>query len=149
MVHPMDIDWEELERAFVFASSESRAFLLLKNAELIWLSDDMDSKTRAEIADRLEGEECCEIDAPSSREVWSWMAAFVETVPSERLRELLEVALNGKGAFSRFKAVLHGEPAIEQQWFHYETEQLRSAIERWVARLSVDVKKPTTLGDRD
>lgn len=103
----------------------------------------MDSKERAEIAERLEGEKCCEIDAPSSREVWIWMAAFVETIPSARLRELLEVALNGSGAFRRFKDVLRGEPAIEQQWFHYETAQMRSAIESWVAGLDVEVKNPS------
>src|ERR1700712_3221061 len=127
----MHIDWNELEGAFVSANAENRACLLLETGELVWLSEDMDSKEREEIADRLDGEKCCEIDAPSSREVWSWMAAFVETVPSERLRELLAVALNGRGAFRRFKDVLGGEPATEQQWFHYETAQIRSAIERW------------------
>ena len=94
MVHPMHIDWEELEGAVVSASSQSRAFLLLDSGELVWLSDDMDSKEHAEIADRLDGEEWFEVDAPSSREVWNWMAAFVEMVHSEHLRELLEVALN-------------------------------------------------------
>lgn len=142
MVHPMHIDWEKLEGAFVSASAENRAFLLPESGELVWLSEDMHSKERAEIADRLDGEKWCEIDAPNSREVWNWMAAFAETVPSARLRELLEVALNGRGAFRRFKDVLRGEPAIEQQWFHYETEQMRSAIERWVAELGVEVENP-------
>ena len=80
MVHPMHIDWQSLEGAFISASSQIHAFLLPESGELVWLTDDMVSKERAEIAERLEAEACYEIDAPSSREVWNWMAEFAETV---------------------------------------------------------------------
>src|SRR5262245_47069654 len=43
------------------------------------------------------------IPRSDSREGYQDMEAFIETVGNERLRENLEIAIRGKGAFRRFK----------------------------------------------
>jgi len=46
------------------------------------------------------------IEPVGSCEEYDWMAQFARTIDDLRLRELLEVALDGRGAFGRFKDVL-------------------------------------------
>ena len=46
------------------------------------------------------------VDPASSREQYRWMERFVTSVTDEPLRERLLVAIDGKGAFRRFKDVL-------------------------------------------
>jgi len=38
---------------------------------------------------------------------------------------MLEVALNGRGVFRRFKDVLSGSPAEHERWFAFHDERLR------------------------
>lgn len=45
------------------------------------------------------------------------MVEFTETVSDLRLREKLAVALDGRGAFGRFKRVLGDYPEERERWF--------------------------------
>jgi hypothetical protein len=44
---------------------------------------------------------------------------------NDRLRELINVALNGKGAFRRFKDVLYSFPEEQEKWYEFEHEWLK------------------------
>ena len=46
------------------------------------------------------------IPQEGSREAYQDMVSFIETVEDGRLQDLLEVAIQGRGAFSRFKDIL-------------------------------------------
>lgn len=86
--------------------------------------------------DRNTGEVICDLDRELDREdpryiriypLPSWMEfdlmrAFAEAVSDTRLRDRLEVALDGRGAFRRFKNVLYDYPDIEEQWFNQRDE---------------------------
>jgi len=50
------------------------------------------------------------IPKDDSYQSYADMQDFIATVEDEHLAELLEVAINGKGAFRRFKDVLLGYP---------------------------------------
>lgn len=56
------------------------------------------------------------------------------------LRELLDVALRGKGAFRRFKDVLLNYPAERERWFEFESQRQRETIEAWAREQGVDIK---------
>lgn len=81
--------------------------------------------------DDLELGRYVEIPQDESRDGYEDMAEFAETVANAHLRELLAVALRGKGSFRRFKDVLLDYPAERERWFAFRDERLRGRIEEW------------------
>ncbi len=70
------------------------------------------------------------VEPISSRESYQDMEDFVARVPDPRARELLERAIDGRGAFRRFKDTLPEFPAIRDQWFKFHDARMtRRAIE--------------------
>ena len=58
------------------------------------------------------------------------MEDFIATVEDEHLAELLEVAIDGKGAFRRFKDVLAHYPEERERWFRFkDTRMEQRALE--------------------
>jgi len=66
------------------------------------------------------------------------MVEFIADVEDEHLRELLDVAVRGKGAFRRFKDVLYDYPEARQRWFQFKDEQMRWRVERWLAAQDIE-----------
>src|SRR5215475_7565208 len=73
-----------------------------------------------------------EIPKQESRDGYEDMEDFAETVTNPHLRDLLAVALRGKGAFRRFKDVLLGYPAERERWFSYRADLLHWHIRQWL-----------------
>ena len=73
------------------------------------------------------------------------MADFVATVRNARLRDLLEVALAGRGAFRRFKDVLLDYPAEREAWFAFRDGHVRAAARDWLEEKGIN---PTTAPPR-
>jgi len=102
------IDLDELCSAMEDSSYEHEYYLDLKTGEILFISDYMDD----EESDRLRNDIDQEFDRyeriprVESHEGYEDMEDFIATVEDEHLAELLEVAINGKGAFRRFKDVL-------------------------------------------
>ena len=65
-----------------------------------------------------------EIPALTSREGYDLMASFAETVQEEDVREMLDTALHGAGAFRRFRDVVRRFPDVEARWRKFERDQL-------------------------
>ena len=66
-------------------------------------------------------EDGCWVSAPSQRDIgeYDMMVEYAETVTDPHANELLCVALEGKGAFWRFKNTLHRIGLVED-WFAYK-----------------------------
>jgi hypothetical protein len=60
------------------------------------------------------------------------MADFADTVEDRRLQDLLAVALNGRGAFRRFKDVLLDFPEERDRWFKYRDDRVRERMLEWL-----------------
>ena len=73
------------------------------------------------------------VEPRSSREAWGDMAEFVETVGDRALRQRLADAIEGEGAFGRFKRVLESAPAERERWFEWEAERLREEALVWLS----------------
>ncbi len=52
-----------------------------------------------------------------------------------------EVALDGRGAFRRFKDVLAEYPAERERWFGFHDERVRKAMREWLEDHDIE---PTT-----
>jgi len=73
------------------------------------------------------------IEPVSSREQYRWMERFIPMVDEPTLRGQLSQAIDGKGAFRRFKDVLIGFTAERERWFAFRSERLRVFMEAWLA----------------
>ena len=102
--------------------------------------DDDDGLSEDEIDARLEAGRL--IHEPLGSEVeYRWMEEFTATVRDARLGGRLEVALDGRGAFRRFKNALLDFPAERERWFAFRDERLQAAAREWLGELGIE---PTT-----
>lgn len=73
----------------------------------------------------------------SSTEAYADMEDFVATIEDDILHDLLLRALDGPGAFRRFKDVLLGHPAQRQLWFDFRDERMRQRVQAWLAETGI------------
>jgi Uncharacterised protein family (UPF0158) len=74
------------------------------------------------------------IDVPhmGSSDSYEDMKSFIETVEDESLRELLHVAIKGRGAFGRFKDVIRRDEAERQRWFSFTEKRELARVAEWL-----------------
>lgn len=61
------------------------------------------------------------------------MSEFVEGVQHRRAAELLDQAINGRGAFRRFKNTLFEFPELRDQWYRFRDARARRGAIDWLA----------------
>jgi hypothetical protein len=139
MMQPITINWSDLEIAFERNSPEQESFLDLENGDLLSIAEgEPDAAARrARVANNPD--RYLRVDPASSREQYRWMERFVGAVADLALRERLLVAIDGKGAFRRFKDVLLAFPAERERWFAYRSELLHFHIQTWLDHLHVEL----------
>ena len=71
------------------------------------------------------------IPSESSSEGYTDMEAFIDTARNTRLKEHLEQAISGKGAFRYFKDVLPDYPVERERWFQFKRERLQQRMLEW------------------
>ncbi|MCU1533114.1 MAG: hypothetical protein JWO49_2685, partial [Arthrobacter sp.] len=62
------------------------------------------------------------LNRTGSRDGWQDMEASAERQHDEALRERLERAIGGKGAFSRFRELVYSEN-LSEQWYAFSTDR--------------------------
>ena len=65
------------------------------------------------------------------------MERFIPLVEDNDLRQKLVSAIDGKGAFRRFKDVLMGHVTERERWFAFRSERLRVFMEAWLSAHSL------------
>ena len=78
------------------------------------------------------------IDPLPSYESYRHMEAFITTVQDPHLKDLLVVAIDGKGAFRRFKDVLLGYPGEEQRWFEFKNARMLDVAMEFLDSIGVE-----------
>jgi len=73
-----------------------------------------------------------------TRENYRLMEHFIGSLGDSPLREKLETAIAGKGAFSRFKNTLLMAPEVRQQWFDYEQQHKREWAREWLETMNIE-----------
>ncbi|MEB3356124.1 MAG: UPF0158 family protein [Synechococcales bacterium] len=130
------IDLEELQMAFSNAMPEMTYYLDTETGEVLFDAPDLpldvlpgadaSSEERQAFEDRY-----LEVPPADSRKGYADMEAFIDTVEDESLRGRLEVAIQGKGAFRRFKDVLRGTPERDR-WHEFRDARLQQRILAWL-----------------
>ncbi|KAB2902163.1 MAG: hypothetical protein F9K27_17615 [Anaerolineae bacterium] len=67
------------------------------------------------------------------------MADFIATIEDDHRRELLEVAIRGKGAFRRFKDVLYSYPDERERWFAFQEEEMQRRVIHWLNAKNIEL----------
>lgn len=73
-----------------------------------------------------------------SSEDYDTMVMFVRRLDDINLAQRLYDALEGKGAFRRFKDTLARYPQTERDWYEYKDETERQEVRRWLWRIGID-----------
>ena len=72
-----------------------------------------------------------------SYESYEVMVDFTDRVEDELLRDKLNIALDGKGAFRRFKNVLKNYPDYEKKWFVFKETRLEEEVIDWLNTIGI------------
>ena len=125
------IDWEALEDAFENNAPEVHSYLHLLTGEVLRVVDGIaDPDMHARIA---QSPDYLRVDPVNSREQYRWMERFIPMVDDAELRDDLVHAIDGRGAFRRFKDVLIDVTDVRERWFAFRSERLRVFMEAWLA----------------
>jgi hypothetical protein len=125
------VDWEALEDAFENNAPEVHSYLHLGTGEVLRVVDGIaDPEMHTRIAS---DSNYLRVDPVSSREQYRWMERFIPMVDEGELRDRLSRAIDGKGAFRRFKDVLMSYGPERERWFAFRSERLRVFMEAWLA----------------
>lgn len=120
---------EELSEAEL-AETAAAAFAALRSADFCpWTMDGVQAAAAVEWA---EDDRFLKIPRVESWEGYQDMEAFIETVSDAHVQEILEVAIQGKGAFRRFKDTLERYPKERERWFEFLDVRSRERVLNWL-----------------
>ena len=127
----LPVDWEALEDAFENNAPEVHSYLHLSTGEVLRVVDGIaDPEMHSRIASDTT---YLRVEPVSSREQYRWMERFIPMVDELELRDQLGAAIDGKGAFRRFKDVLMSYATERERWFAFRSERLRVFMEAWLS----------------
>lgn len=140
-VKNLKIDMGDLCMAMDDASYEHQYYLDLQTGELIFLSEyAMDMSELEQLREQIDEDQDRYEAVPraDSRESYRDMEDFINTLTDTRLRDQLEAAIRGRGAFRRFKDVLAGFPEERENWFKFKEDKLRERATEWLEDIGVN-----------
>ena len=134
--NPIELDM--LEAAMEDSDLSNRYYLNLVTGKVVFFSDDLGlSEEDERLSEEIdESDDYVAVDRIPSHEAYQWMVDFVDEMvaPSdENAAEKLSIALEGKGAFRRFKDTLYRvDEKWQQAWYQWRDKQLKIAVEEWL-----------------
>ncbi|HEX8832309.1 MAG TPA: UPF0158 family protein [Longimicrobium sp.] len=141
---PLRIDASDLLNALDSHDPELQFFLDLQTGEVIpapWGAFTSSEPEYAELEAMSEDETRYRLIEPvPSRQGWGWMEDFAEDVTDAVARTRLLDAIEGSGAFGRFKRVLSSYPDLREAWFRFQEERLREYAREWLAGENIDAE---------
>ncbi len=146
MPRKVTIDWDDLEMALTMHMDEHACYLDFRTGKVEMAADSILGEdigpSQEEIESGLAEGYLIYIEPLPSSVEYTWMVEFAESVNDPSLRGKLEVALDGRGAFRRFKNVLSDYPAERERWFAFHGKFLREAMEEWLADNDIEPANP-------
>ncbi len=139
----LNVDWPALHSAFQMNMPEVRCFLSLEDGRVLKVppGDARLSQVREQTA------RYAPVEAVPSRIQYQWLDDFIRQVEEPAVKTRMEAAINGKGAFRRFKDILLTLPDERRRWFEFRDARMRERIVEWVAEQGVQASnQPPWLG---
>ena len=136
----LKLDMEELSSAMEDSSYEHDYYLDLETGEIDLVGDDLDDEDSLALRENIENDpdRYEQIPKAESRDGYQDMQDFIATVKDDHLAEVLETAIEGKGAFRRFKDVLLRYPDERERWFKFSDERMKERASEWLSDIGVN-----------
>jgi len=133
-VPQLEIDWNGLHSAFQMNMPEVKCFLSVDDGNVVKVppGDAMIAEVRSN------PQRYFPVEAIPSRIQYQWLDEFIKTVEDEALHARMEAAINGKGAFRRFKDILLTVADERRRWFEFRDIMIRKRIVDWVREQGID-----------
>jgi len=136
----LSVDLDQLCYALDDSSYEHSYYLDLETGQLLFISDYMDPEDAEELREQVDNhpDRYEPLPKADSYEGYQEMEDFIASVEDEHIGQLLEVAIDGKGAFRRFKDVLTRYPEEQERWFRFKDDRLNQRALEWLEEIGVD-----------
>lgn len=134
----LTIDWAALHSAFQMNMPEVRCFFATEDGRVLKLPPGDPGLATV----RGDPQHYIAIEAVPSRIQYQWLDEFIRAIPNEDVKARMEAAINGKGAFRRFKDILLTLPDERRRWFEYRDQMMRQRIVEWVREQGINPLNP-------
>ena len=138
MPRSVTLNWTEFETAFERNAPGTERYLDLVSGDILTVVEGQADAAERRVRVGRSPESFLRIEPASSREQYRWMERFVVTVTDTALRERLLIAIDGKGAFRRFKDVLLNYPGERERWFAYRSDLLHYRMNAWLEQVQIE-----------
>lgn len=143
MTYHVQLRWDELLTAYNQGSADKRYFLDVQTGEITPVFVDLverggNPEDARRIASGINVRYFLIPHKPSS-EGYAEMEDFINTAKDKRLREQLIEAIEGKGAFRRFRDVLATSPVDEERWVLQKEENTGKDLTDWLLENDIEL----------
>lgn len=138
--------WSELKSAFECNKPGVENFLDTHTGHVeVWSKEDGDSEGELDHF-KADEEQYLRIEPVAASEQYKWMESFVATVSNETLKNSLNLAIDGKGAFRRFKDALYKHRSEHDRYLRYRDSWTQWYIQEWLTNHKVEAKEAPPWG---
>ncbi len=136
----LNVNLEDLTIALNTSYYELEHYLDLETGDVLLVSDaiTVEDEPRLALIESEFGERFIGIPYQGSHAAYQDMEEFIETVADSRLQDKLWRAIQGKGAFRRFKDVLFDYPDERSRWFAFSDRQEKQRAIEWLESIGVE-----------
>ncbi len=76
--------------------------------------------------------------APEPYSDYNDMERFIWELADKRLADKLDNAIQGRGAFRRFKDILARYPQVQQAWYDFQARQIEIRMQEWLEAMNIE-----------
>lgn len=137
----VNVDIRDIAEAIANGSPGIEYYLDLETGEIVWLADDIVVEEDRGIREAIEAgieERFVDIPYVHSHEGYRDMKDFIDTLVDDSLREKLYIAIDGRGAFRRFKDVLLSYPEEREKWFEFSSSRNLQRAKAWLEERGIE-----------
>ncbi len=144
----LKIDMQDLTMAMEQNSYEEEYFLDLETGEILFTSDALDGEDNDAVREKIDDDpdRFEEVPKADSREGYGDMQDFIETVQDEHIAEVLSTAIEGRGAFRRFKDTLLRYPDQRELWFKFKDDLMQKRALEWLDEIGIQASEDSRSG---
>ena len=135
----MKVKLEDVLEALEFANDETQYYYDVKNEKIIMVYDGMvDGVKNPELIEELEFEDY--ISLPENFEIneYQMIEEFILNLPAGNSQKVLAHAIQGKGAFRRFKDCLY-DVGLVKEWYSFREKAYEKKAREWCESRNIEV----------
>ena len=142
MLRPLPVDLDQLSDVLEGDPMTGGGRVDLRSGE-VWPQPVLEDAVDIDEDDELDAGWWLPVRSEGSREGYRDMQDFIAAVPDEDRRDRLAIAIQGRGAFRRFKDVLARWPEEFERWYAFSEERQRGRARAWLAEAGYCVRPRT------